>query len=261
VSQLIYRTHETGVSVFKTIDRRALGHFSWAALIVMLGLGCAQNRNMAEAPEGQFGNGQETLDYVAGLGFTADSAYVGSYNCTQCQPQRLVKLMFLPLDRAENVQWQKHLRPKEEGHVVAQIKNFDNAKFVDLNLDTGEVAYAWVGEIKYNDAPMRGFAIYKLNKQGFVDGQWYTTPLGKIEFCKNSAKRSKPAIKDKHDAMAAGSSACGPMTLASLAENTRLASFGASVAYAAAARSASTLFAIGKLWISCAGGCCQVSPD
>lgn len=243
----------------KTIDGRALGHFSFAALIVTLAVSCTHN--MAEAPKGQFGNGQETLDYVNGLGFTADSSYIDDYDCTECQPRRLVKLMFLPLDRAENVQWQKHLRRDEKGQVVAQIKNIDKVKFADLDLDTGEVAYAWVGEIKYNNAPTRGFAIYKLNKQGFVDRQWYTTTLDRIEFCKNSAKRTKPAIKDKHDAMAATSSPCGPISVASRTGDIRLASFGASVAYAAAARSTSMTLAIGKLWISCSGGCCQVSPN
>ena len=245
----------------KTIDGRALGHFVCAAGIVMLTVGCAQNKNTPEAPKGQFGNGQETLDYVNGLGFTADSSYVDGYDCTECQPRRLVRLMFLPLDHAENVQWQKHLRHDEEGQVVAQIKNLDNVKFADLNLDTGEVAYAWAGEIKYNNAPTRGFAIYKLNKQGFMERQWYTTTLDRIEFCKNSAKRTKPAIKDKHDAMAPGSSSCNPISVASRTGNIRLASLGASVAYAAVTRRSSMTLALGKLWISCSGGCCQISPN
>jgi hypothetical protein len=257
---LVYRTHETEVSVSKTIDGRALRQLAWAAVIVMVAVGCTHNAS-TEPPKGQFGNGQETLDYVNALGFTADSAYIDGYDCTECQPRRLVTLMFLPLDHAENVQWQKHLRRDEEGEVVAQIKNIDKVKFADLNLDTGQVAYAWVGEIKYNNAATRGFAIYKLNKEGFVERQWYTTTLDRIEFCKNTAKRTKPAIKDKHDTQPATASPCGTISLAAGAGETWLASLGASVAHAAGARTSSMSFAVGKLWISCAGGCCQVSPN
>jgi len=239
--------------VSTTIDGKRHAHFVLAAVFVIVGAGCAQNKSMmGSGPKGQFGNGQETLDYVEKLGFTADTAYIGNYSG--------VNLMFLPREHAQGINWQSDLRSGAAGDVVAQVMNISTTTFTDggFTLAPNEVAYAWVGEIRYNGAANRGFGIYKLNNQGFQTGEWYVYPMDKIKFCGNSATRRRPSIKNQHPGPPGD---CTPIALAPSSESNRLASFGASVAYAANVRAASSLFALGKLWISCAGGCCQVSPD
>lgn len=238
----------------RMIDGKARAHVALTAVFVTLAVGCAPSTSnmMSNGPKGQFGNGQETLDYVDGLGFTADTAYIGTYSG--------VNLMFLPREHGQGINWQGDLRPGAPGDVVAQVMNISNTTFTDggFTLAPNEIAYAWVGEIKYNGAANRGFGIYKLNNTGYLAGEWSVYPLDKIKWCRNNAQRRKPAIKNSHPGPPGD---CEPIALGPSSGSNRLASFGASVAYAATVRAASTAFAVGKLWISCAGGCCQISPD
>lgn len=235
------------------IYKKGHAHFVLAAVFVIVAVGCAQNKSiMGNGPRGQFGTGSETLDYVDKLGFTADTAYIGNYSG--------VNLMFLPREHAQGINWQNDLRTGAAGDVVAQVVNISNTTFTDggFSLAPNEVAYAWVGEIKYEGNTARGFGIYKLNSGGFQAGEWYVYPMSKIKFCENSATRRRPSIKNEHPGPPGD---CQPMALGASSGSTRLASLGASVAYAANVRAASSAFVLGKLWISCAGGCCQVSPD
>lgn len=214
--------------------------------------------SLTRPPQGQFGNGQETLDYVDGLGFTADTGYIASYACTGCSKD--VNLMFLPRDHAQNIRWQSKLQQGAPGEVVAQVVNVDNVPFTDGNftLAPHEVAYVWVGEVTYGGASTRGFGIYRLNDAGYLAGEWSVAPISKIKYCPhpNPGLRHKPAIKDHHT----GPGDCAAITVAQGTSERRLASLGISAAYAASAASSTTLAVMGQLWISCSGGCCQVNP-
>jgi hypothetical protein len=235
------------------IDGKGLAQFL-AAVVVIVALSCAPKATMVggNGPKGPFGNGQETLDDVDGLGFTADSSYIKSYGATS--------LMFLARDKGQSINWQAALRPGAAGDVVAQVINVGNATFTDggFTLAPSEVAYLWVGEVRYQGAPTRGSGVYKLSNTGYVAGEWSIAPLSMMKWCRNDAPRRKPSIKDHHP----GPDNCEPIALAPGAKTTRLASLGVSTAFAAPAPYASMAFAaIGGLWISCAGGCCQISPN
>jgi hypothetical protein len=189
---------------------------------------------------------------VDNLGFTADSSYIRSYGATS--------LMFLPRDKAQGINWQAALGSRHPGDVVAQVINIGNSTFTDggFTLAPNQVAYMWVGEVRYEGAPTRGVGVYTLSNTGYVAGEWSVYPLSKIKFCRNNANRRKPAIKAEHP----GPDNCEPIALGPTSKTTRLASLGMSAAFAAPAPSASTaLAALGGLWISCAGGCCKVSAD
>ena len=215
---------------------------------------------MTNGPKGTFGNGdgKETLDYVKGLRFTDDTAYRASYACDGCSPAG-VTLMFLPREHAERIAWPAHLQSGQTGEVVAKVVNVDNATFTDGNftLAPNDSAYFWVGEVDYNGAPTRGFGVYKLTATGTLAGEWSVRPMtGYIKHCPNPAPRSKPAVRDHH----VGPGVCTQIAVAGSTGKTRLASLGISTAYAASAAVASRMFAaLGQLWISCSGGCCQVS--
>ena len=145
------------------------------------------------------------------------------------------------------------------GDVVAQVMNIGNATFTDggFTLAPNQVAYIWVGEVRFEGAPTRGYGVYTLSNTGYIAGEWSVAPLSKIQFCSNTANRRKPSIKANHP----GPDNCAPIALAPTKTN-RLASLGVSAAFAAPATSASSaVAAIGGLWISCAGGCCKLSPN
>lgn len=199
-------------------------------------------------PKGQFGvDGAETLKYLRGLDFTisstGDSNIVTSYTCATCQAAG-VRLMLVPEANAEERDWESAMQPGRAGHVVAIVMNVDAVPFPDLNLKPGERAYAWVGQIGTNAAD-RGFAIYKLDANGVATNTWFKTT--DVSHCENSDVRTKPAIKTAHKG---GGQPCVRIktgnSIAALASHdmsTRM-----------------TDLVIGKsLWISCSGGCCQVT--
>ena len=206
---------------------------------------------LASGPKGAFGNGDETRDYIDGLGFTADTGYVASYSGAT--------LLFLPRNRAQNVNWQADLQSQSPGDVVAQVMNISATTFTEGNfsLAQNEVAYAWVGEVKVNGATTRGFGIYKIDSRGFATGEWSVVATDKIKFCRNERSRSKPAIKNQHDGPPTD---CSRIVGLDVSRRTRLASLVVSDAYAASTPSATAAFlGLGGLWISCSGGCCQIS--
>lgn len=238
----------------RTMDGKGHAHFVLTAVFVIVAVSCAPNKSMmSNGPRGQFGNGQETLDYVDNIGFTADTAYIRSYGGTS--------LMFLPRDKGQGINWQGALRPGAAGDVVAQVVNVGNVTFTEgsFSLAPNDVAYLWVGEIRYEGAPTRGSGVYKLSNTGFVAGEWSVAPLSKMKWCRNDGPRRRPAIKNSHPGPPTD---CEPIALGPSSKTNRVASLGISAAFAAPAPStAMTVAAIGGLWISCAGGCCQISPD
>jgi hypothetical protein len=207
---------------------------------------------MMAGPRGQFGvNGAETLKYLRGLDFTitssGDSNIVKQYACavtpSQC-PAAGVRLMLVPEAAAQERDWESAMQPGRSGHVVAIVMNVDVVTFADLNLKPGERAYAWVGQIGPN-ATDRGFAIYKLDANGLATNTWFKTT--DVSHCDNNDIRTKPAIKTAH---VGGGPPCVRIktgaALATLASrNTSVGLTGGMVG--------------GSLWISCSGGCCQVT--
>ena len=203
-------------------------------------------------PRGQFGvNGAETLKYLRELDFTiastGDSNIVKQFACgvsqTTC-PAAGVRLMLVPEANAAERDWESAMQPGRSGHVVAIVMNMDGVTFPDLNLKPGERAYAWVGQIGTSAAD-RGFAIYKLDANGVATNTWFKTT--DVSHCDNSDVRSKPAIKTAHPT---GGAPCARIKT------------GASLATLASHNTSSEMTAAmigGSLWISCSGGCCQVT--
>jgi len=207
--------------------------------------------SMTAGPKGQFGiDSTETAKYLSGLDFsiasTGDSIVVKQYTCvvtpTQC-PAAGVRLMIIPEASAEQRDWESAMQANRSGHVVAMVINVDGMTFPDLNLKSGERAYAWVGQIGSTSTD-RGFAIYKLGPKGVTTNSWFVTK--NVSHCDNSDIRSKPAVKTSHP----GGGTCVPIAGSSAST----ASFTALTT-----STTHTSMAAGGLWISCSGGCCQVT--
>lgn len=221
--------------------------------VMVLAGGWKSLSNAAVAgPKGQFGvDGAETLKYLRGLDFTiastGDSNVVTQYACgvspSSCRAGN-VRLMLIPEAAAHQRDWESAMQPGRSGHVVAIVVNVDGMTFPDLNLNAGERAYAWVGQIGPNAAD-RGFAIYKLDANGVATNTWFKTT--DVSYCENSDIRSRPAVKTAHPA---GGKPCARIKT------------GASIATLASHDMSAGLSGVmaGKsLWISCSGGCCQVT--
>lgn len=221
--------------------------------IVAIGWKSYSTATMA-GPKGQLGvDGTETLRYLRSLDFTisstGDSNVVKQFACGVSQstcPAAGVRLMLIPEAAAEERDWESAMQPGRSGHVVAMVMNVDGVTFPDLNLKPGERAYAWVGQIGAN-ASDRGFAIYKLDVNGMATNTWFKTT--DVSHCDNIAVRSKPAIKTAHPP---GGPPCARIktgaSLATLASHTMSSEMTASLIG-------------GSLWISCSGGCCQVTAN
>ena len=156
--------------------------------------------------------------------------------------------MIIPETSSHQRDWESAMRVNHAGHVVSMVVNVDGMAFPDLGLQPGERAYAWVGQIG-TTATERGFAIYRLNSSGVTTNTWFKAT--DVKHCDNDEVRSKPSVKTAHPTPP-GSAACVaiPVGTASLAT---LASHTTSTASMRAA------FQQGQLWISCSGGCCEVT--
>lgn len=251
------------VAVDSSNEKWQSTRFRWiAASIVVVSLlngACSRQSTSGGAPttggpKGQFGTGTESLDYLKKLDFTlaslGENVLVGKYLCTTAGntcPADGVRLMFIPEQDAEHRDWKKAMTDNGEGYVVAAIVNVDGMEFTDLALQPGDIAYAWVGQIG-PAASDRGFGVYKINSQtGIADATWSLTT--DVSFCEDTQK-DKPMIKDKHP----GTSECKPIKTAQTQS-----SLGVARAYAAAPTASRALVGgVGKLWITCDQGCCEV---
>jgi hypothetical protein len=247
-------------STNETMGKRIVGRGTLMLGIAgLLAWGCARPANQATragGSKGQFGAGQATLDYLDKLDFVisgrGDSLLVADYPCkvaSACLPNGSVRLMFIPEATAYKVDWGKAMKKDAEGDVVAAVVNVDGIDFPDLNLAPGERAYAWVGQVGPDPDKDRGFAVYKLDQYGKVEGNpWWLTLKDKIQHCDNGQARDKPAIHETHKP----GETCKTITASSGFGG------GASLAYAAVPAAMALAPGGGSLWISCSGGCCEV---
>jgi hypothetical protein len=212
----------------------------------------------------EFGNGAPTSNYVRQLNFSPDTSYFAPYACTGCSGE--VTLEFQPLADTYNVDWVPAVNAPNRGSVVARVRNVSNETFNDGNFKlepynvTHQYAYAWVGHAKRNDGTdWLGFGVYTLNEStGVVTGEWSLVAPAKIQVCTTANPHTKPAIHK----MPPPSVACHYLAQNNPSIITRLASLAIPKAYAASTRSATAaLGGLGGLWISCSGGCCQVSTN
>jgi len=227
-------------------------------LTAVIVAGCSKGTSTAAVgprPTGWFGdNGAATLNYVNRLGFTGAGSLISKFDCATC-PDGKILLLIIPETGANNRNWQADVVANNPGDVVAQVINIDTVAFPELSLDTGEVAYAWVGQIGANPND-RGFGVYKLNADGTRAATRWVTPKTQMKFCPHDDPQPAPRIKTKHE----GTGPCNYFTALPAAGKNRLGWLGVSPAYGAAAPSVSTAFVgIGGLWITCSGGCCQIS--
>ena len=245
-----------------THDKDLYQRLTVASLLFAMSLtvGCSRGSTTAgggalNGQNGAFGvDGPATLKYLNTLDFTiasvGDSVLVKKYQCTTpgntCPPDG-VRLMFIPEAGAYKRDWQKAMTKNNEGYVVATLLNVDDTVFTDLGLEPGKLAYVWVGQTGATTAD-RGFAIYRIDlSTGLKQATWSET--SKLSHCDNANYRDKPSVKDKYPS----GETCTPITVAQ-------SIFSPRVAYAATARSA-LQGGISGLWISCSGGCCEVSTD
>lgn len=206
-----------------------------------------------------FGNGSQTASYVASIKdkFSPDTAYYWNYGGAS--------LEFQPLDTTQRINWNSLLNPSGRGAVVARVRNTSNATFTDgtFTLEPYNVAhqdaYVWVGVAKLSNGTSThmGFGVYTLSTTGDVTGEWSLVAPAKIQTCPNAKPRTKPAIHAQHPA---SDGPCHDIGQTNPSMITRLASLAIPEAHAATTHTASAALAgLGGLWISCSGGCCQVS--
>jgi len=264
-------TRTKGVNVSRTRNRRynvQLGQTLFA-IVIAIAMACTpsgkQNGGGAVIPPpAPFGNGAPTRTYVDSLTFSPDTSYVGTYpSCTTCSDS--VTLKFEPLDTTFNVKWQPAVTAPNRGSVVARVSNTSNKTFAEGNFKlepystSQQYAYAWIGHAKESDGTTDwlGFGVYTLNAAGVVTGEWSLVPPSKIKVC-TANTHTRPAIHK----MPPASTNCHYLAQNNSSIFTRLASLVMPKAYAATnGRTAIAVGGLGGLWISCSGGCCQVTTQ
>jgi len=194
-----------------------------------------------------------TQGYIASnLDFTYTSGKLeDDFACAdpaKCPPNGTVKLRIIPDRHAENRDWLKVVTGKKiEGYIVARLENIDprNNTLDVLNLAPGQFAYQWVGQLKSND-PERGVGFYNIDANGKVDPKIQI--IQSIQHCDdddplgspNPGKKPKVAKMPNHS-----NSLCWKLSRGG--GKARLVR--------------KPLFPSAGLWISCSGGCCQVSQS
>jgi hypothetical protein len=208
----------------------------------------------ARAPQGLIGppgvNADSTADYMMrhvdfGKDVKTDSGFVDDFTCTGCT-QPTVRLMVMPEKKANHVDWPTAFVNRDlEGWVVAEVVNVDprNVVYKELELAFNDTAYQWVGPISV-DGKSRGVAWYRIDRaKGLVTGGPYSL-ITKVTYCDDPGwkKRKHGVAMRKHGA----NESCE-------------AKVYSPPGGAAVEPQKTPLFPPGGTWISCAGGCCEVS--
>jgi hypothetical protein len=241
--------------------RQGFRYFGAALLLgtLMIASGCRKPNAAAgpgiRPPLNEFGkDSANTADYLYTLTFVitsdGDSVFYGNVLCgdpTKC-PAGGLRMMFIPEQDAQNVDWKLKTQPHHSGDVVAIMLNVDSVEFPDLELKPGHFAYAWVGQSGPANTD-RGFAIYTLNrKTGLKARTWWLTSASDIRYCDYQQTRGKPAIKGENP----HGNCPTPATSQSNGGSSHLASTDGSLHLVAANPARG-------LWVSCSSGCCEVN--
>jgi len=164
--------------------------------------------------------------------------------------RKQVELRIDPENRAHEIDWFLAAKDKYRGgSIVARIRNKDEVAVPELGLvHKNDSAYIWVGPLK-NDYSVAGVAFFTLGP----DGDAYQAPfppIHKVLRCKDSPGLFRPAakVKQNHD-----DNQCQETDLGSPGSTSRSALYLTS--YTPVLERA---LAVGGLWISCSGGCCDV---
>ncbi len=154
-------------------------------------------------------------------------------------------IRIVPNDNANTISWQEALGagvPPGNGYFVAKIYNLEDKAINALGLDKLGTGYLWVGEISDTE---RGAAIYTVKNNGTIKAS-KTLKLG--GYCPNEQHPfGKVELTDGHKCT-------GPFK-----------SLTAGISQAAQIVPVSLVAMQGKsgpgLWVSCSGGCCEVSAQ
>ena len=202
------------------------------------------------APKGLIGppgsDTAETRKYMGKVDFgkdvKTDSGFVVKVACPECT-QDSVELRVMPEKKSYKVDWPTALVNRDnEGWVVAQITNMDpSVTYPPLQLGPGENAYQWVGPTTV-DGKQRAVAFYKIDLKTGIASQ-PLSQIKKVSYCTdpNWKKRKQGVAMPKHP----GNVTC--------VEATYTPPGGTVI------MTATPFFPPGSTWISCAGGCCEVT--
>jgi hypothetical protein len=186
----------------------------------------------------------ETKDYINNLvdfepRHEKDSSFVYDFDCENCAKPK-IRMWISPEKKAHKVKWEDGLSGSTNvGWIVAAIYNADTDPYVPLSLQPGETAYLWVGPLNQAGTD-HGIAIYKIDKSdGSASAAMMQTKSWKHCVPNTPESRSHAAAHHEH-----------PQNQTCTDENT-----GTPIATALRVGSS-----VGT-WISCTGGCCQVSLD
>ena len=188
-----------------------------------------------------------------------DTSYSAGFSCKgydTCPSSGFVKLKFSPLPNSHTVRWQDILSASTPGATkIGTVTNVDGVRFPPLDLAPGATAGIFIGQIGADPAKDRGFGIYKLNNAGQrIGSAWLPNPADQITYCEpptptpNPGGRSKAAIHARDTGHEMGWN-CGPIMPAAQSSSTN---------HRTSLASASRSLQIGRLWISCSGGCCDI---
>jgi len=252
--------------VSRTPNRRyaVLLRQALVSTLIVAGIACASTQHGGSGARNnappKFGNGSQTSGYVSQLHY-AGTSYYNSYPCATGCPD-LVVLEFQPVDDTFSFPWAAAVNAPDKGSVVARVINRSDVAFTDGDFTlepyntSNQFAYAWVGHAtRSNGSEFVGFGVYTLDGSGKVSGEWSLVASADINICtmanppsKSAIHRMPPASTNCHHPLQAGASTV-----------TRLASRSIPSDFVAKPRPLAA--GLGGLWISCSGGCCQVSAN
>lgn len=188
--------------------------------------------------------------YLSSLDFSKqDGSLEDFFNCKDagaCPPLGKVKLRIVPESKAGEKDWLKALTGKnEKGFVVARITNLETTLTFDaLGLAPGESAIQSVGPLTAGE-PERGVAFFKLDADNKPIGPAMEI-VRTVQYCDDDNPEGGLNPKDPPKVFINK-----PHTTAHCWTLERRA--GKQVA------PATNKFPSAGLWISCSGGCCQIS--
>ena len=212
------------------------------ALIAAPIAGLAQgNSGLAGKPEDNPG---QTRKYLMSLGWGDDFDSASIVEAPFSWGSNTAMIRIVPMRAAHLADWFSALgigKPGGNGYFVAKIYNLEDKEIGPLGLAKLGTGYLWVGEVA-GAAGTRGAAIYSIRNNGSLE----VAPkrLGVGGFCAGQHPSSKVELTDGHKCPGpfrplASSSARSMITFASMH----------SIAPPPG----------GGLWVTCLGGCCEVT--